>query len=633
MPIPKLDDLKDRTKYKKLLKVELQGVVASPTNWVLFDKFKFNDKVAPLLLVGDMANKVPFEAVKDTNAPIKGKGKCIRQGADVAFAADMGSAALDKLTDDLGGVSCIAVKDLRAPAAAGPADHQLQAAAEAKLKLSQQQFAAIKGRVSDDDRKAMHEAFGRVVDAMQGGNYGQAITEMKSAELLLARAGNLLRQDAQKKENSAAQNLENKAIAAAPNFEEATRLTKEVTELTAEIRKTETSKTVMDSRKGKDAQAKAIALGDKLKELNLTLSGLRAPLEEARKAKGVDQGEIKELEAKLKAAHDALALGKTVLATPGKLGDNPELLKAQQDISAKVGEMGAAVKWQQDQVKEAQVKNARDPVTNPEGKVKMHGTGRHGAQTGLSKQAQRVSSDVTPDQPKNEGGTASTPDQQKNKGGTASLTKTWRTHIIEIEETPQGKKKITVPAKLVKAVIGEMSRTFATATTSMFLNPVLEKEAVDRAMSIAEQAKHWAEWNKDGTWTALTKLAIVVPPPKTAKGYGLQMGRADGFVKKSAEAAAALIKEFDTGKIKSLDELFEKLNVQLATDETGVGAALIPHARVLLERTDADSSWSSKSHFPTPDAQGWDCEKGVTLSDKQVRGDKVPARLAGNYTP
>ncbi|WP_422014937.1 hypothetical protein [Roseateles sp.] len=75
--IPKLDDLKDRTKYKRLLKTELQAVKANPEVWVLFDKFQFNDKVAPLLLVGDMASKVPFDAVKDTDAPIKGKGKSV----------------------------------------------------------------------------------------------------------------------------------------------------------------------------------------------------------------------------------------------------------------------------------------------------------------------------------------------------------------------------------------------------------------------------------------------------------------------------------------------------------------------------------------------------------------------------
>jgi hypothetical protein len=230
-----------------------------------------------------------------------------------------------------------------------------------------------------------------------------------------------------------------------------------------------------------------------------------------------------------------------------------------------------------------------------------------------------VSSDVTPDQPHNE-------------GGTARIKGTWKTHKIDIVKTPQGKEKLEKPAQLVTAVIDEMSRTFAASTSSLFLNPVLEKEAVDRALAIANQAKDWTQWQDGTTWKPLTSLTVVVPPPAMAKGYGLQVGRADGFVKKTAAAAAALVKDFDNGKIKTVDELFKKLDVQLVTDRTGVGAALVPHARVVLERASSAAAWSSKTYFPTSDPVGWECAKGVDLANKQVRGNGIAARVAGNFT-
>jgi hypothetical protein len=598
--IPKLDDLKDRTKYKRLLKTELQAVKANPEVWVLFDKFQFNDKVAPLLLVGDMASKVPFDAVKDTDAPIKGKGKCAKQGDDVVFAAQMGSIPLDKLTDALGGVSCKVVKSLAASATAIATDEQLKAAAEAKLALSERQFNAIKGRVSDSERKDLHKLYGGIAESMEQGKYGQAITQMQAVERLLAQAGKQLRDDAQQKEDGVVQSLDD--IAA--KFEKAAVLAKQVQELTEDIKKTENSKNVQDGRKGKQAQQRAAELGDKLKQLKPQLVTLQKELDEAAKSKTSDQAKVRELNKLLKSAHDALSLGTTVQATVGKLADNPELLKAQQDISAKVGKMSEAVKWQQDQVKKT------------ESGVNTHGTGRHGAQTGLAKQAQRVSSDVTPDQPHNE-------------GGTARIKGTWKTHKIDIVKTPQGKEKLEKPAQLVTAVIDEMSRTFAASTSSLFLNPVLEKEAVDRALAIANQAKDWTQWQDGTTWKPLTSLTVVVPPPAMA---GLQVGRADGFVKKTAAAAAALVKDFDNGKIKTVDELFKKLDVQLVTDRTGVGAALVPHARVVLERASSAAAWSSKTYFPTSDPVGWECAKGVDLANKQVRGNGIAARVAGNFT-
>lgn len=176
-----------------------------------------------------------------------------------------------------------------------------------------------------------------------------------------------------------------------------------------------------------------------------------------------------------------------------------------------------------------------------------------------------------------------------------------------------------------RTVIDEVSRTFATKTASMFLNPALEHEAVTRALGIADNQCKWTQWQDGAAWKDLLSLTIVVPPPRTAKGYGLAVERAEGFVKQAAAAAAGHIKDFETGKIKSIDELMKKLDVQLATDRTGEGAAMIAHARVVLTRANINAPWTDKTHFPTSDPPGWDCDKGKTLTGKTVRGPGAAA--------
>jgi hypothetical protein len=128
-------------------------------------------------------------------------------------------------------------------------------------------------------------------------------------------------------------------------------------------------------------------------------------------------------------------------------------------------------------------------------------------------------------------------------------------------------------------------------------------------------------------------LTIVVPPPRTAQGYGLGAGRAEGFVKQAAGDALALVKDFETGKIKTIDDLMAQLNVQLTPDRTGVGAAMIRHARVVLSRSAAGASWVNKTQFPTPDAPSWEVAKGVSLNGRTVRGPGIAASVAPNYTP
>ncbi|MGZ5891879.1 MAG: hypothetical protein ACXWJ7_04625 [Caldimonas sp.] len=612
MPV-QLKDLQDKTKYKKALKEELTSLKATPSVFHYFEKFKFDDgKLGPLLLVGDLMRKDLFESVKNTDAPIKARGKCAKAGEKVQFQTELGTLPLDKLKADMSNVDSEEVKKLGGGDAAAPADAALKGAAEAKLGLVTKQFNAIKGRVNDEDRKAMHEIFGRVAKAMEAGKYGEAITEMKAAELACAKAGNALRQDQADKENAAARSFEESATVAKASLKQATTTEAEVKRLVEEIKSTEQKAGAAASKKGSTSQANAVKLQSLAKDLKTQLDSARESMSLAQKTKDADQNVLKAMASQLLAAQVTYDLAANTLAAPGKLADNAGMKEAQDAISAKVGEMSAATKFQQEQVK-----------------GDGHGTGRHGAQTGIEGQARRVASDVTPD-------------QEHNPGGTAMRTAQWKTTIKwkEVEVSPGkmaperdsgGKRIVDKPAQIVQKVIDEVGNTFATKTSSMFLNPALEHEAVLKAIEIAGQCT-WTQWNKAGTWTDLTSLTIVVPPPKTAKGYGLAVGRAEGFVKQAAAAAAAHVKDFETGKVKTIDELMKLLNVEIQTDRTGEGAALIPHARVVLERANTGAEWKAKTYFPTADPPGWQCAKDVPLTGKSVRGPgNGPPVVAPDY--
>jgi hypothetical protein len=612
MPV-QFKDLQDKAKYKKLLKDELTSLKATPAVFHYFDKFKFDDgRLGPLILVGDLMRKDLFESVKNTDAPIKARGKCAKAGETVQFQVELGALPLDKLKADMSNIDAKEVKTLAGGAHAAPDDAALKDAAEAKLALVSKQFDAIKGRVSDEDRKAMREIFGRIADAMKAGKFGEAISEMKAAELAAAQAGNALRQD---RENAAAKDFEASANAAKASLKQAETVEAQVKQLVEEISSTEQKAGAASARKGNASQAKAVELQNAAKALKASLESAKEAMAAAQKTKDADQNVLRSMATQLLVAQSTYELATKALAAPGKLAENADMKASAEAIKGKVGEMAAATKWQQEQVEGGG----------------SHGTGRHGAQTGIDKQAGRVASDVTPDQPSNE-------------GGTASRTAEWKTTIkwkevvgtdgkTVAEKDGSGKRIVDKPAEIVKKVIDEVSRTFATKTASMFLNPVLEHEAVSRAIDIATNQCKWTQWQDGAAWKDLLSLTVVVPPPRTAKGYGLAVERAEGFVKQAAAAAAAHIKDFETGKIKSIDELMKKLDVQLAVDRTGEGAAIIPHARVVLTRANTGAAWTDKTHFPTNDPPGWDCDKGKSLTGKMVRGPGAAAPvLAPDYT-
>lgn len=601
----KLGDLQTHAKYKKELKKEVNAMAQESSKFYYFEKFPFTDtSPGPLLLLGSLAVDKFFKAAKNTNAPIAGRGVCAKVGEDLEFALNLGKLPFKNVKKDMGNPTNLKlVKELsnKAPAAV-PQDEQLEDAAKSKLINLVKQFDAIKGRMMDEERRDLRQYFGRIQKLMKAGGFAAAITEMKLTEKELAKVGNALRKDKQSPvDKSSAAFIEAEQIAA-DSMEELKRVQDEISELEKLIDSSESTVQAMSKRKGKgaqrtvqDKQAIIRSSNEKLAVLKETIVGLVSS------AKG-DKKVAKALLKSFMAAQSRLeTLTREALKEPGKIKDNPSLKKAQEDISNKVADMADASEWQKEQLK-------------GEG----HGTGRHGAQTGVEKQARRVASDVTPD-------------QAHNPSGTAQYTARWKT-TIKYEEKG-GKRVVKKKAEVVRTVIDELNNTFGASKSSIFLNPVLEKEAVDKAMKIANEQCLWTQWKDGSDWKNITDLTIVVPSPKTALGYGYCVEKRAAFVKTSANQAASHVKNFEAGKM-TIDELLEKLNVQIAPDSTGVGAAMLRHARVVLTRSAVDAPWKNKTQIPTDDAPAWetDKQKRTPLNGKRVKSDTIAETTAPMFS-
>jgi hypothetical protein len=600
----KVTELQNHEKYKKALKNEVKTMGPDVSDFYYFEKFPFTDTgPGPLLLLGKLAENKFFKAAKNTNAPIVGKGQCAKVGNDHEFALKMGKLPFNNVKADMGNPSNLKdVKSLSVQnAAAEPTDSALEGKARAKIVTLTKQFDSIKGRMTDGERKDLRQYFGRIQDFMEAGKYADAVKEMNATEKEIARVGNLLRKDAEKQVKDKAGKFVDADKIARASLDELKKVQAEIKALEEGIEKDERTVQSKSGLKGKAAQKSVVEKTAAIKQAKQKLDQLKPTIAGLAKA---DEGDTKVAKALLKEFMDTQArfnqVAKAALSAPGKIKDNPALKGARDDIRDKVKEMADASKWQKEQLKDSD----------------KHGTGRHGAQTGVEKQARRMASDVTPD-------------QAHNPSGTAQYTAEWKTTIKWEEKN--GKRVIKKKAEIVKTVIDELNNTFGASKSSIFLNPALEKEAVDKAMKIANDQCVWTQWKNGNNWTDITSLTVVVPEPNTALGYGMATERAAGFVKTSAAAAANAVKQFESGKI-SIDELLKQLNVQLKTDSTGVGAAMIRRARVVLTRSNVNSPWKNKTQFPTDDPRAWEVAKNTPLNGKKVKSATVAETTAPMYS-
>ncbi|MFK7837381.1 MAG: hypothetical protein AB8B60_14285 [Sulfitobacter sp.] len=262
--------------------------------------------------------------------------------------------------------------------------------------------------------------------------------------------------------------------------------------------------------------------------------------------------------------------------------DSPSFDQAQNELRETVQKMSEAAAWREEKLK-------------AEAGTRDHGTGRHGAQTGLDRQARRAATtemEMRDGKKKAKRGTGITPDQTGNVAGTAQK-EVW--NKVEIEYTEEdGRRVVKDRKKVAQAIAGVPSRTSGSDTGSMWANPVLEKEAFDTAMALADGMKDFTHYKKSRGYGDFTEITLVLPPPKSSPGWGYAVKKQDDAAVDPA-VAEEILKRFEEGKI-SLDKLFDEMNVKLLTDADGRN--MVRHATCVLKRAGPAGAFSMLTQYP-----------------------------------
>jgi hypothetical protein len=114
MPFKTKDEIDSFSKYKSGIKTDLARINATPMKFHYYEKFRFDEKVGPLLLIGD----VPSKMLEDINKVTKGqvKGRCHLENDNIQFdkagGAEMKYDTVKKLVKEVG-----LAKDVRLGAA------------------------------------------------------------------------------------------------------------------------------------------------------------------------------------------------------------------------------------------------------------------------------------------------------------------------------------------------------------------------------------------------------------------------------------------------------------------------------------------------------------------------------------
>ncbi|NVK14260.1 MAG: hypothetical protein HWE35_08775 [Rhodobacteraceae bacterium] len=673
MPFKKMDIFSSEQSYKTELKKELKKLDATPGDFYFYDEVTLNGSAQSILIVGEAAPPLLKElkskakqravgqcSVKDGTlrlSLVKGrmpekKLKPLMKGTQFGYeivAVDLdagGEADPDKrflkrlqavegrfdkikgrITDDerkelrilFGQIeeqkdtdqekaakTLIALntrmEELIKLIGGGKEASKEETNAKTRLKATTARFDKVKGKIMDDERKALRQHFGAVAEHFEKGEWKQAYARMEVLDkemvgyVKAALASD--EQDAEKRSKDFAQSDSGRAakMLASRIKEETERLGKLETAVTREagVLK-DLQETLSGLTKAKDIskkQQQVDASAERLEKAKQVLEQSRGQL-----LKNVEEMKAEKLE-KEKAFVTALSNIKSRITALDDMLDSVPVDQARSQIEALIKKQAEAQQWQEERLEKEK---------GGEG----HGTGRHGAQTGMERQAMRASSKkgVTPDQP-------------GNVAGTAKVTEEW--NKVEITYTEEGGKRVIASKdKTLEEVKNVFSRKqFSGGNTSMWATPVLEKEAFDRAMQIASKFKDFTHWTFGNEASAgnvtqeFKDLTLKLGKPASAPGWGYAFKR-DGDAVDLEDIKAAL-SDFENGK-KTLDQTFKALNVKMVEKAGGDGVKMIPHYRVVLTRSSNNGDWKLKTHFPDDRLKntdlGWETERDQSSGD------------------
>lgn len=271
----------------------------------------------------------------------------------------------------------------------------------------------------------------------------------------------------------------------------------------------------------------------------------------------------------------------------------------QDQLKKTIGEMAEATVW-----REGEKGKGGELRRNAEGE--SHGSARHGAQTGVDRQARRSAT----------GGIAPDGEGEREAGVTTHM-KEWNGATIEWEVVG-GKRKVKSRTPVQKKIVEEVGRNTsipADGSTSIFATPVLEKLAVDTAVKLMN-GKGWAEvYSKSkNTWKPLTSVMVYLGPPskygKPYKGWGYSLTRKE-VATMALDEANKILTRFEKGEINEA-KMLDELGVEYLMKDGLI--AMVPYVRVLLTRPDGNAKWTSKTHYP---------DKLLTAEGLDIAGRKV----------
>lgn len=592
MAFSTVEKLKDPKQYKADLKSALGKVGKNPVKFEYFEKFPFADKPAPLLIVGHPP-ALPA-AVVAAGAVRKAKGSCVLADDDLTFDIEWGAIKQVQLKEVLKGTSRTGAIDDGAARDDDKAASPQEAKHRAKRAALTKTFDAIKGQVTDDERKQLRQLYGDIDDAFERHDDAGIAKKLAELERGIASAVEALQRQAKLNaqrddKNAALIDKAEQATAALDasvkklqidlgncegRLKQLTAQAEHLQKATLDLRNMAKAKQEAAKKQRAEAIAKAVA---DVKAQEKTIAGLKTRIVDAAKAlqANKDQGRAKELLASFTLLNDASQRLSEKLRAVERQPVAALAADAGDGIKETVGRMAEASTWQKQQFDKAAAG------------ANVHGSGRHGAQQGMDRAARRA---VT-------GGFGA--DSANNPAGVTQHTKQWTAKAaVQYTVSPDGRIKVTNAREVIKHVVDEQSNYCKTFTQSMFANPVLEKEAVDNAVAIAKAKCPWTHVD-DGGWKELKTLVVWVPKPKTAPGYGYEMKLVDRSKKLTTEQADRLVKQFESGQIKTIDKLLDQLNVELTKKPDDGGVKMIPHAKVVLERSDVNAhGWVAKTHFP-----------------------------------
>lgn len=613
-----MDIFKTDDSYQKMLKKELSKLNGELGDFYFFDEAPINGGTGPVLLVGEVKDSIA-KALKAA-AKSRAVGKCFMEDKTLKMSVVTGKMpdTAVKPIFQKNTYKFKVVSGLPATDSADDKPSREEANAQARLKATTGRFDKVKAQITDDERKELRNMFGDAVDAAKAGQWSQVsdlsakidekILTFAKAALKGATKDKSGREDAHKRQIAKLVSQIKSENETLTKLEAAvTREEKLLSDLTAALS--------APGLKSRDAAKKR----DQIKACEERIATAKdAVAKTSEKTKTA----IKELEAQKLSAESSGAEAVKLAATNiqrridalNKALDDVPIAAAKSQLRGVIEKMAEAAAWQKEQM----------------GDARDHGSNRHGAQTGLERQARRAATteNITPDQPDNPTGVA------------GDRTLVWNKVKITYKEEG-GKRVVANRTEVAGQIVGVANRGSGASDveeTSMWASPVLEKEAYETASAYAAKLKKYTHYKNSRGWGTFTSLTLVIPKPKSAPGWGYAVKRTGAAVDKSV--AEDVLKEFEAGKI-TLDKLFERMNSKLvgATEKDKAGkehssAKMIPTATFVFERGGTGDNWKVVTRYPDSKAvQGWDIGSGDRAARDFKEADGKVTNLQGNRLP